>query len=187
MHPSPSRTTGLHGGGGGGPGRAERGQRRVGLRQARALRRGAAAAHQWRRAGGGAGAGVQGAGAREFGVGLRHRRCPRRRADGARGGAARDPAGAACIVLWPLCPGEGGDLWCTVSTDYFQVNVNVHSVYKLCKVSTNYAKCLQTMQSVYKLCAVSTDYSQVNVNVHSVYKLCKVSTNYAQCLQTIPR
>ena len=47
-----------------------------------------------------------------------------------------------------------------VSTDYTQVNVYVHSVYKLCTVSTNYAQCLQTMHSVYKLCAVTTNYAQ---------------------------
>ena len=67
-------------------------------------------------------------------------------------------------------------LWCTVSRNYTQVNVCVHSVYKLCKVFANYAQCLH-------VCTVSTDYTPVNVYVHSVCKLCTVST----CIQGVYR
>ena len=69
-------------------------------------------------------------------------------------------------------------LWCTVSTDFFRVNVYVHSVHKLCTVSTKYTQCLH-------VCTVFTDYTQVIAYVHSVHKLRTVSTKYTQCLQTI--
>ena len=41
---------------------------------------------------------------------------------------------------------------CTVSTDYTQVNVYVHSVCKRCKVSTNYV--------------LSTDYTSTHIRIH---------------------
>ena len=62
-------------------------------------------------------------------------------------------------------------LWCTVSTDYTQVDVNVHSVYKLCKVPTNYAQCLQTILGETCMCTVSANHAQCLQTMHSVHRL----------------